>query len=55
MMVITEERASDILFTASNVIAIEFEITPIIALKTASMTFVPTPIILVLIIALSLF
>lgn len=55
IIVTIEDSASLKLFTASNKIAIEFEIKPIIALKTTNIKFVKIPIILVFIITLSLF
>ena len=55
IIVTIDESASLKLFTASNKIAIEFEIKPIIALKVTNNKFIKIPIILVFIITFSLF
>ena len=54
MIVITEDSASERLFTASSVTAMEFEISPTAALNAASSTFAIIPIMLVLTIIFSL-
>ena len=52
-IVIIEDRASDRLFTASRMTAIELDANPMIALKAASMTFARMPMMLVLMMTLS--
>ena len=53
IIVMIDEAASEILLTASSVMAMEFERIPIIALKPASSTFASMPMTLVRIIFLS--
>ena len=55
IIVTTEERASDKLFTASKTRAIELTSIPKVALKAANKTLVKIPIILVLTIVLPRF
>jgi hypothetical protein len=55
IIVTIEETTSLKLFTASRIIAIEFDITPTIALKITKTMFVIIQYILTLIICLSLF
>ena len=47
MMVMTDDSASDRLFTASSVMAMEPETTPTTALKAAKNTFASMPMTLV--------
>ncbi len=53
MMVMSELPASEMLFTASRTIAIEFDMRPITALKVARKIFAMIPMMLVLTIIFS--